>query len=119
MTDQKDVSAGAETSLGAAITRTSPLTWAAVAAVLAGFLALVGWFKGYDLYHNGFNTSGLVVLLYNTLRVVFVGYLFLAVAGAGAILLHLVARPSFGAAPPLARLCVAWFAGAGIIHVVM
>src|SRR3954453_7111986 len=88
-------------------------------AYLAGYCALVAWFKWVDVYHAHFATAGPLVLAYNAFRVLFIFYLFWVVHAAGALLLRAFAGNAGESVSPLEHLALSFFAGAGVWHVAL
>jgi hypothetical protein len=86
---------------------------------VGGYAALIGWFKYVDVYHAHFSDTGIVILLHNLFRVVFVFYLFWMVQAAGAILLRAVGRLRPDDVGVLNYLALTFFAGAGPWQVVL
>lgn len=85
----------------------------------APYALLLAWFHGVDVYHAHFSSSGPIVFVYNGFRVLFIFYLFWMVEVVGALLLRAVAGVEFEQLGVIARLALAFFAGAGVWHVVM
>src|SRR5215211_760471 len=88
-------------------------------AYVAGYCALVAWFKWVDVYHAHFAAAGPLVLTYNAFRVLFIFYLFWIVHAAGALLLRAVAGNTGKSVSPLEHLALSFFAGAGVWHVAL
>jgi hypothetical protein len=84
-----------------------------------GYVALIAWFKYVDVYHAHFSDTGVLVLLNNLFRVLFIFYLFWIVQAAGAVLLRLLGGPQPNAIGTLDYLALTFFAGTGPWHVVM
>jgi hypothetical protein len=80
---------------------------------VGGYAALIGWFKYVDVYHAHFDDTGILILLHNLFRVVFVFYLFWMIQAAGAILLRAVGRLRPDDIGVLNYLAMSFFAGAG------
>ena len=55
---------------------------------LGGYAALLAWFKLEDIYHTQFAAKGMMVVIYNGFRVLFIFYLFWIVYAAGALALR-------------------------------
>jgi hypothetical protein len=91
----------------------------AFSAYVAGFIALVGWFKAFDLYHTHFEASGALIAFYNLCRILFVFYLFWIVQAVGSFSLRLIAGAAWNSIAFLDRLALGFFAGTGIWHVVL
>src|SRR5256885_6967082 len=53
-----------------------------------GYAALIAWFKYVDVYHTHFSSTGVLVLLNNVFRVLFIFYLFWIVQAVGAAFLR-------------------------------
>jgi hypothetical protein len=87
------------------------------AIFVAGFITIVAWFKGFDLYHTDFEASGVLIVLYNIFRVLFVFYLFWIVQVVGSFSLRLIAGDAWNSINALDQLALGFFAGAGIWHV--
>jgi len=83
------------------------------------YVSLLAWFHGVDVYHHHFSESGLIVVVYNLFRVLFIFYLFWMVATVGLLLLHVVARHQLAFVSLPEQLALGFFTGAGIWHVVM
>jgi hypothetical protein len=88
-------------------------------AYLAGYCALVAWFKWVDVYHAHFATAGPLVFAYNAFRVLFIFYLFWIVHAAGALLLRAGTRNVRDSLNWPDRLALSFFAGAGVWHVAL
>jgi len=86
-------------------------------AYVAGYLALVAWFKFVDVYHAHFATTGVLVAVYNLCRILFIFYLFWIVHAVGALALRAFGRPTDYGIGPLEQLALAFFTGAGLWHV--
>ena len=86
---------------------------------LAGYGALVAWFKWVDVYHAHFATAGLLVVAYNAFRVLFIFYLFWIVHAAGALLLRAIASNTRQSIGTLEHLALSFFAGAGVWHIAL
>ena len=84
-----------------------------------GYVALLWAFAGLDLYHSGFDTRGLAVLLYNGLRVIFVVYLFWVLYATGDLLLSALSTGRYRGRPILDRLALGFFSGVGIWQIVL
>lgn len=88
-------------------------------AVVGGYALTVGWFHYVDVYHNDFSSSGLLILITNLFRLLFVWYFFWIIQAAGAALLRLVG----GAQPPTlsktAYLVLTFAAGTGVWHLML
>lgn len=95
-----------------------PTVIAGFAAYVGLYVALLAWFKGVDLYHTGFATSGVMVAIHNACRVLFIVYLFWIIHAAGVLTLRLIARGADHVSAP-ERVARSFFAGAGIWHVVL
>jgi hypothetical protein len=89
------------------------------AAYLGGYCALLAWFKRVDVYHAHFATAGLLVVVYNAFRVLFIFYLFWIVHTAGALLLRAIAGDIRQSVSTLEHLALSFFAGAGIWHIAL
>lgn len=82
---------------------------------VAGYAAILVWFKWFDVYHAHFDTTGTIVVIYNSCRALFIFYLFWIVATAGSLTLRL----AFGKPKGLDALeyqVLSFFSGAGIWH---
>ncbi len=88
-------------------------------AFVAGYIALILWFKEIDVYHRHFATAGVVGLVNNLFRIAFVGYLFFLVHGTGAIALRLIPGANLARARPLEAAVVRFYAGTGIWHIAL
>ena len=88
-------------------------------AYIAGYCALVAWFKWVDVYHAHFATAGPLLLAHNAFRVLFIFYLFWIVYAVGALALRLCDRQGSMAIATLDQLALRFFAGAGVWHVVL
>jgi len=115
---------GAEdpTRLAGATSRLSGSEIAGFCAFVGCYLAIVGWFKWVDVYHNHFATDGALVVAYNFFRVLFGFYLFWIISAPGAFLIRAVERGRVKAslAPGTAdAVSLNFFAGAGIWHLVL
>ncbi|MEA2904151.1 MAG: hypothetical protein QOI12_1538 [Alphaproteobacteria bacterium] len=86
---------------------------------VGGYVALVAWFKSVDVYHTHFSDPGVLVLINNAFRVLFIFYLFWIVQAAGALLLRLLGGPEPEAVGTLDYLALTFFAGTGPWHVVL
>ena len=86
-------------------------------AYVAGYLALVAWFKFVDVYHAHFATTGALVAVHNLCRVLFIFYLFWIVHAVGALALRAFGRAADHGIGTLEHLALAFFTGAGIWHV--
>jgi len=84
---------------------------------MGGYAALLAWFKLVDVYHAHFATNGLIVVAYNTFRVLFIFYLFWIVYAAGALVLRRIDR--FSDLQTIERFVLAFFAGAGLWHIAL
>jgi len=84
-----------------------------------GYAALVTWFKYFDVYHTHFSDAGVLVLLNNLFRVLFIFYLFWIVQTVGAILLRSLGGPQPDAVGTLDYLALTFFAGTGPWHLVL
>jgi hypothetical protein len=83
-----------------------------------GYAALIAWFKTVDVYHAHFSDPGILLLVNNLFRVLFVFYLFWIVQAAGAILLRLFSlQPN--AVGALEYLALTFFAGTGPWHLAL
>lgn len=85
---------------------------------VAGYAAILAWFKWIDVYHAHFEATGTLVFVYNIARAVFVFYLFWIVATAGSLAL----RAAFGKPKGFDALeyqVLSFFTGAGIWHIAM
>jgi hypothetical protein len=88
-------------------------------AYVAGYIALLAWFKWVDVYHAHFATAGPLVAVYNLFRVLFIFYLFWMVHAVGALALHALNRASDNGIGRLENLALGFFMGAGLWHVVL
>ena len=84
-----------------------------------GFVALITWFKYVDVYHLHFSDAGVLVLLNNLFRVLFIFYLFWMVQTVGAILLRSLGDLQPDTFGTLDYLALTFFAGTGPWHVVL
>jgi hypothetical protein len=84
-----------------------------------GFVALIAWFKYVDVYHSHFSDAGVLVLLNNLFRVLFIFYLFWIVQTVGAILLRSLGDLQPDTVGTLDYLALTFFAGTGPWHVVL
>jgi hypothetical protein len=84
---------------------------------MGGYAALLAWFKLVDVYHVHFATKGLIVLVYNAFRVLFIFYLFWIVYAAGALALR--RHGKFSELRTIERLVLSFFAGAGLWHIAL
>lgn len=89
----------------------------AFVAFVVGYLALIVWFKGFDLYHTRFEASGALIVIYNLFRILFAFYLFWIVHAVGSILLRLIAGHAWNSISFVDQLGLGFFAGAGVWHV--
>jgi hypothetical protein len=105
--------------MGESTARGLPRYAPALLLYLGGYIAILAFFKGVDVYHAHFASRGLLVVLYNYCRVVFIFYLFWIVHFAGATLLQWVNARAWADLSPLDRLAVGFFAGTGVWHVVL
>jgi len=83
------------------------------------YVLLLVWFHGVDVYHRHFSQPGLIVLVYNCCRVLFIFYLFWMVVTAGLLLLRTVARKELAEVGIFERLALGFFTGAGVGHLAM
>lgn len=88
-------------------------------AFIGGYIALILWFAWMDVYRAHFDTPGILVLLQNAFRALFVFYLFFIVQAPGHLLLRLVAGRAYESTPWIDRLLVGFFAGTGLWHVAL
>jgi hypothetical protein len=84
-----------------------------------GFVALITWFKYVDVYHSHFSDAGVLVLLNNLFRVLFIFYLFWIVQTVGAILLRSLGDLQPDTVGTLDYLALTFFAGTGPWHVAL
>jgi len=84
-----------------------------------GFVALITWFKYVDFYHSHFSDTGVLVLLNNLFRVLFIFYLFWIVQTVGAVLLRSLGDLQPDTFGTLDYLALTFFAGTGPWHVVL
>jgi hypothetical protein len=84
-----------------------------------GYAALVAWFKYVDVYHTHFSDAGVLVLVNNLFRVLFIFYLFWIVQAVGAILLRMFGGADANALGTSDCLALTFFAGTGPWHVVL
>jgi hypothetical protein len=84
-----------------------------------GYAALIAWFKHVDVYHTHFSSTGVIVLLHNLFRVLFIFYLFWMIQAVGAALLRFAGGLDRSALGTLDYLALTFFAGAGPWHVVL
>jgi hypothetical protein len=84
---------------------------------LGGYAALLAWFKLADVYHTHFASTGLIVVVYNAFRVLFIFYLFWIVYAAGALALRRLGK--FSELRTIERLVLAFFAGSGLWHIAL
>lgn len=89
----------------------------ALVAFVVGYVALIVWFKKFDLYHTHFEASGGLIVIYNLFRILFAFYLFWIVQAVGSAVLRLVAGHAWNSIGFLDRLGLGFFAGAGVWHV--
>jgi hypothetical protein len=89
------------------------------ALYLGGFVALITWFEYVDVYHSHFSDTGVLVLLNNLFRVLFIFYLFWIVQTVGAILLRSLGDLQPDTVGTLDYLALTFFAGTGPWHVVL
>jgi hypothetical protein len=85
----------------------------------APYVLVLLWFRGVDVYHRHFSEPGLIVLAYNSFRVLFIFYLFCIIETAGLFLLRAVAGNAVETIGILERLALGFFTGAGVWHVAM
>jgi len=85
-------------------------------AYVTGYLGLVAWFKWVDVYHAHFATTGVLVVLHNLCRVLFIFYLFWIVHAAGALVLRAFGRAADQGMGQLEHTALAFFTGAGLWH---
>ena len=85
---------------------------------VAGYAAVLAWFKWIDVYHAHFEATGPLVLVYNIARAIFIFYLFGIISIAGSLALRVaVGRPK--GLDGLEHYVLSFFTGAGIWHVAM
>jgi hypothetical protein len=84
---------------------------------MGGYGAFLTWFKLADVYHTHFASKGLIVVVYNAFRVLFIFYLFWIVYAAGALALRRLGK--FSELPTIERLVLGFFAGTGVWHVAL
>src|SRR5205807_3832258 len=77
------------------------------------------WFKYVDVYHTHFSDIGVLILLHNLFRVLFIFYLFWMIQGVGAALLRAVGHLDPDALRLGDYLALTFFAGVGPWHVVL
>jgi hypothetical protein len=88
-------------------------------AFVSGYIAILFWFKGVDVYHRDFATAGVLVALYNVCRVIYIFYLFWIVYQAGNFLLTGLAKDSWKTLGGVDRIATGFFAGTGVWHAVL
>jgi hypothetical protein len=86
---------------------------------VAGYAAIVFWFKEVDVYHKEFSTPGLLTAAYNLCRVLYIFYLFWIVYQVGNFLLTCVAKDSWRAVGGVERIAIGFFAGTGLCHAIL
>ena len=86
------------------------------AAYTAIFCLTLVWFNVVDFYHTHFATTGVLVIIHNAFRILFIFYLFWLVQTVGAIALRPWLISSTGVAE---RLALTFSAGSGIWHLVL
>jgi hypothetical protein len=84
---------------------------------MGGYAALLAWFKLADVYHTHFATKGLIVVVYNAFRVLFIFYLFWIVYAVGALALRRFGK--FSELQTIERLVLGFFAGTGLWHIAL
>src|SRR5215831_17989683 len=87
--------------------------------LVAGYAALVAWFKYVDIYHTHFSSTGVLIFLNNVFRLLFIFYLFWIVQATGALLLRLLRRLDPGSLGTLDYLALTFFAGTGAWHALL
>lgn len=85
----------------------------------AGYIALLWAFSALNFYYSGFDTTGLEVLFYNVLRLIFVGYLFWMLYATGDFILTAFRKSHFKDCPILDRLTLGFFCGFGIWQITL
>src|SRR5947209_15268040 len=101
----------------AAGARASDLLWFLL--FFGGYAALIAWFKYVDVYPVHVSDRGILLLVNNLFRVLFIFYLFWIVQTAGAILLRFLGGPQPNAIGMPDYLALTFFAGTGPWHVVL
>ena len=99
--------------------RTKPAILGLFVLYLSGYCALLAWFKWVDVYHLHFATNGLLVLIRNFLRALFIFYLFWIVYAAGHAALYLLTGHRRASVGSINHTALCFFAGTGLWHVLM
>src|SRR5580692_3983406 len=91
-----------------------------VAVLICGFIGVVAWFAGVDVYHRHFFDTGPIVAADNLLRIVFVVIFSWLIYAPGAAIAALVMSADERAAlTPAERAVLGFGIGLGIWHVAM
>ncbi|WP_316168984.1 MULTISPECIES: hypothetical protein, partial [unclassified Bradyrhizobium] len=90
-----------------------------IVTYLAGYAALIVWFKLFDVYNAHFSEGGAIVALYSVFRIAFIFYLFWMVHAVGRLILRLFGCREDDSGDALGSLVICFFAGTGIWHLVM
>ena len=84
------------------------------AVFVAGYAAILFWFKDVDIYHKEFTATGVLVAIYNVCRILYIFYLFWIIYQVGNFLLACVGRDTWKRVGGVDRTAIGFFAGTGV-----
>jgi len=92
----------------------------AAAATIAAYGGLIFWFSWVDVYDRHFFDRGVLILLYNLLRIVFAGAIAWLIYAPGAAILRVISGSERAASlGPTERYVLAFLTGAGFWHALL